>query len=111
MAAKSREAGFTAHLTKPIRKATLLEALASFSAPEVPAPQPAEPAEQLVVKVEKGMEEIVPSYLEKRRKDVDIYRKALAGGDFDALRMLAHRMKGNRGGVRVPGLVRNRKRH
>jgi CheY-like chemotaxis protein len=110
MAEKGREAGFTAHLVKPIRKATLLEALASLGGPvrtaEAPhTDAPEESGDELVVRVEQGMEDVVPGYLEKRRKDVDVYRQALADENFDAVRMLGHKMKGTGAGYGFPVLT------
>jgi signal transduction histidine kinase/DNA-binding NarL/FixJ family response regulator len=100
MAAKGLEAGFTAVLTKPIRKATLLGALAGYSASH----HASEPA-QISVRVEQGMEDVVPGYLEKRRADVTIYRAALAANDLDAIRKLAHKMKGTGAGYGFPVLT------
>jgi signal transduction histidine kinase/DNA-binding response OmpR family regulator len=111
MAEKSREAGFTAHLTKPIRKATLIQAVAgytgrSLSPSEFPVPvSPNEPTPELIVKVDPDMEDVVPGYLEKRRKEVQTYRQALADGDFEALRMLGHKMKGTGSGYGFPVLT------
>jgi hypothetical protein len=110
MADKSREAGFTAHLTKPIRKATLLQALGGVrgevasggglslveSAPVIEA------TDEFVVHVEQGMEDVVPAYLEKRRKDIETYRLAIGSSDFDLLRMLGHKMKGTGTGYGFP---------
>lgn len=100
MAEKSKAAGFTAHMSKPIRKTTLLEVLASYSTHAQPA-EPlgeAEPAGELLIHVERGMEDVVPGYLEKRRKDVLTYRQALADRDFETLRMMGHKMKGTGAG-------------
>jgi signal transduction histidine kinase/DNA-binding response OmpR family regulator len=111
MAEKGREAGFTAHLVKPVRKTTLLEAIAVHAGLARPAGKaqetaaPEAPADELVVRVEQGMEDVVPGYLEKRRKDVDLYRQALAAGDFDAVRMLGHKMKGTGAGYGFPVLT------
>jgi signal transduction histidine kinase/ActR/RegA family two-component response regulator/HPt (histidine-containing phosphotransfer) domain-containing protein len=111
MAAKSQEAGFTRHLTKPIRKAALFQALSSYApAPGSRPPDRLEPATVTlvgsdVVRVEQGLEELMPAYLEKRRKDVQIYRQALAGGDFDSLRILGHKMKGTGAGYGFPVLT------
>jgi HPt (histidine-containing phosphotransfer) domain-containing protein len=44
------------------------------------------------------MEDLVPGYLAKRRKDVQAYRDALERGDFDTVRMLGHKMKGTGAG-------------
>jgi CheY-like chemotaxis protein/HPt (histidine-containing phosphotransfer) domain-containing protein len=105
MAAQSAEAGFTAHLAKPIRKATLLEALAKYGnrsrlTPPEPAtqvPSPA-PAVRIRVPVEAGMEDLVPSYLDKRRAEIAKYRQALIDEDFETIRMLAHKLKGTGAG-------------
>jgi signal transduction histidine kinase/CheY-like chemotaxis protein/HPt (histidine-containing phosphotransfer) domain-containing protein len=113
MAVKGFAAGFTDLLTKPIRQATLLAELANFaggeskSAPAAePAPPPAPPpAETIRVRVEEGMEDVVPGYLEKRRADVAIYRERLAAGDFDAIKQLAHKMKGTGTGYGFPRLT------
>ena len=119
MQEKSRQAGFSAHLTKPIRKATLLEALAGYaklqgieaktsSQPERPqqdGPPQDGTADTLRIQVEQGMEDVVPAYLDKRRKDIPAYRQALAARDFEALRMLGHKLKGTGAGYGFPFLT------
>lgn len=110
MAEKSRQAGFSAHLTKPIRKAALLDALAGYARTGYATSEGAiEPREShgntLTIRVESGMEGVVPAYLEKRRKDVQTYRNALAGGDFETLRVLGHSMKGTGTGYGFPILT------
>ena len=114
MAVKGYEAGFTELLTKPIRHVTLLAALAKYgtgkggAAIDVPPPPgpPPEPAQTSIrVRVEEGMEDVVPGYLEKRRADVPVYRHALDAGDFDAIKKLAHKMKGTGAGYGFPRLT------
>jgi signal transduction histidine kinase/CheY-like chemotaxis protein len=100
-------AGFTALLTKPIRKVTLLEALLKY-APKERQPdfeQPQEPNSPNLVQVEEGMEDVVPGYLEKRRAEVPIYLEALARADFDSIRKMAHKMKGTGAGYGFPPLT------
>jgi len=101
MAQKTLEAGFTEVLTKPIRRATLLEALAKY---------PSHENERIglpVVKVlvEEGLEDVTPGYLAKRRAEVEAYRESLARNDFDAIRTMAHRMKGTGAGYGFPVLT------
>ena len=103
MAVQGYAAGFTALLTKPIRKTVLLEAIAGIAPSGLTAPE-AEP-ESLIVQVEKGMEDVVPGYLEKRRAEVSQYRAALAAGDFDTIRQLGHKMKGTGTGYGFPRLT------
>jgi signal transduction histidine kinase/CheY-like chemotaxis protein/HPt (histidine-containing phosphotransfer) domain-containing protein len=114
MAVKGYEAGFTELLTKPIRHVTLLAALAKYGTgngdtPIVPPPPPesaVEPAQTSIrVRVEEGMEDVVPGYLEKRRADVGVYRQALDARDFDAIKKLAHKMKGTGAGYGFPRLT------
>ena len=128
MAAQGHEAGFTALLTKPIRKVTLLEAIAGHTGSRrepigretvnpIPGSAsaatsglvPADPVETdpgigqgEVVQVEAGMEDVVPGYLEKRRSEVALYRTALASGDFDTIKKMAHKMKGTGTGYGFP---------
>jgi signal transduction histidine kinase/ActR/RegA family two-component response regulator len=85
---RSFEAGCTDHLTKPIKKATLLEAINKF----VPA------NDRIQVTVEAWLKPVVGGYLEKRRGDVRKLRTALDRGDFAAIRTLGHQMSGTGGG-------------
>jgi CheY-like chemotaxis protein/HPt (histidine-containing phosphotransfer) domain-containing protein len=100
-------AGFTALLTKPIRKATLLEALQKYAPAERrPAVEQARDAGRLnLVQVEAGMEDVVPGYLAKRRAEVPLYTAALAREDFDSIKKMAHRMKGTGAGYGFPLLT------
>ena len=54
--------------------------------------------ESLVVHVEALLEELVPGYLEDRKKDVEAIVAACGHGDYDTLWVLGHDMKGSRGG-------------
>jgi len=81
-------AGCTEHLTKPIKKATLIEAINRFV-----------PRRNLVpVSVEDWLKPVVGGYLEKRRADVAKLREALDRGDYGAIRTLGHQMAGTGGG-------------
>jgi CheY-like chemotaxis protein len=81
------EAGCTDYLTKPIKKATLLEAINKF----VPA------SDRIQVSVETWLKPVVGGYLEKRRADIRKLRSALDRGDFAAIRTLGHQMAGTGG--------------
>ncbi|MCU1326464.1 MAG: Histidine kinase, partial [Bryobacterales bacterium] len=107
MAVQGYAAGFTSLLTKPIRKSTLLEAIAGQTAsqPAVREPAPEPLAAAFVIHVEEGMEDVVPGYVEKRRAEVPIYRAALDGGEFDTVKQLAHKMKGTGTGYGAPRLT------
>ena len=46
------------------------------------------------VTVAKDLEDLVPTFLKNRRKELDNLRVALAAQDLEQLRQLGHRMKG-----------------
>ena len=81
---KSLDAGCTAHLTKPIRKATLLRAIDEHTMGRV--------------RVDSSVAELVPGFLENRRRDVEAIAKALEQADYDSIRVLGHNMKGSGAG-------------
>ena len=115
MQEKCRQGGFSGSLTKPLRKATLIEALANFAHPggvmEMESPEPVHAADAGPVEpgprvhVEKGMEDVVPAYLERRRKEIRTYRDALTARNFEAARMLGHKMRGTGSGYGFPLLT------
>jgi CheY-like chemotaxis protein len=85
--ARSIDAGCTAHLTKPIRKATLLEAIqrhAGVAREDEPAAPDVEP----------WLRPLIAGYLEKRRSDVPNLRAFVETQDFAAIRTLGHQMAG-----------------
>ena len=86
--ARSCKAGCTEHLTKPIKRATLLEAINKF----VPV------NDRIQVSVEEWLRPVVGGYLEKRLGDVAKLREALDRGDFITIRTLGHQMSGTGGG-------------
>jgi len=77
---KSFDAGCTAHLTKPIRKATLLAAIEEHTIG--------------LVRVISSLAALVPGFLEGRRRDIESIAAALERSDYDDIRMLGHNMKG-----------------
>jgi HPt (histidine-containing phosphotransfer) domain-containing protein len=81
---KSLDAGCTAHLTKPIRKATLLRAIEEHTKGRV--------------RVDSSLAGLVPGYLENRRNDIDAIGAALDQADYDNVRILGHNMKGSGAG-------------
>jgi HPt (histidine-containing phosphotransfer) domain-containing protein len=46
------------------------------------------------VKVAKDLEDLIPTYLGNRKKELVALRAALAASDFEQLRQLGHRMRG-----------------
>ena len=54
--------------------------------------------DRLIVRADPELKELIPRYLENRRLDVDEVRRALETGDYETIRMIGHRMKGNGAG-------------
>ena len=81
---KSRDAGCTTHLTKPIQKAPLLRAIEEHTTG--------------VVRVDAGLAALVPGFLENRRTDLAAIASALAREDYENVRVLGHNMKGSGAG-------------
>ena len=51
-------------------------------------------SQSIVVTVAKDLEDLVPTFMKNRGKELETLRTALAAGDFDQMRQLGHRMKG-----------------
>lgn len=47
------------------------------------------------VKIDKDLEELIPNFLEGRRKELAVLKKALADKDFETLKSIGHKLKGN----------------
>jgi HPt (histidine-containing phosphotransfer) domain-containing protein len=48
----------------------------------------------IIVTVAKDLEDLVPTFMKNRNKELETLKAALAAGDFDQMRQLGHRMKG-----------------
>ena len=81
---KSLDAGCTAHLTKPIRKATLLGAIEEHTKGRAP--------------VNSSIAGLVPRFLQNRRQDIDAIAAALEQADYESVRILGHNMRGSGAG-------------
>ena len=51
-------------------------------------------SESIVVTVAKDLEDLVPTFMKNRVQELKALRAALAGGEFEPMRQLGHRMKG-----------------
>ncbi len=84
---KSVAAGFSAHLTKPIRKQTLLEAIARHA--HVPEQRDVKPADE-----SSSLTSLASGYLRSARGKAAEIVVAIGSEDFDAIRTAGHNMKG-----------------
>jgi PAS domain S-box-containing protein len=95
-ARRSLEAGCTAHLTKPIRKAGLLEAIQLYvqtAATRDQSPSPSS-VDRVVLEVSEEFETLMPGFLENRRQELVQLTEALAERDFEMIREIGHGLKG-----------------
>jgi HPt (histidine-containing phosphotransfer) domain-containing protein len=53
---------------------------------------------KIIVHVDEEIEDLIPGFLENRRKDVNRLQEALTSGDYETIRTLGHGMKGAGGG-------------
>lgn len=51
-------------------------------------------SEPITVAVAKDLEDLIPTFMKNRAKELDVLRSALAGSDLQQLRQIGHRMKG-----------------
>jgi CheY-like chemotaxis protein/HPt (histidine-containing phosphotransfer) domain-containing protein len=113
---KCLNSGFSAHLSKPIKKSKLIEAIEKYGRRHLEAvageSQDAKQtsmskplrnkaqnevdkvAAKSVVSVDRELKAIIPKFFEYTRKDIDSMRAALAQDDFETIRLLAHSIKG-----------------
>lgn len=55
-------------------------------------------SEKINVEVDIELQDLVPGYIDNRKKEVAVMKEAVESADFDLVRTLGHRMKGNAGG-------------
>jgi PAS domain S-box-containing protein len=91
---RSLEAGCTEHLTKPIKKATLLEAISRHIAGTIRITPPP------------GLEELVPKYLAKVRRDMDTILADVDSEVCRTARRWGHQLKGSGEGYGFPEITR-----
>jgi CheY-like chemotaxis protein len=85
---KSLDAGCEEHLTKPIKKQTLLDLLARHSKTEA----------KEIVKGDPDFADLIPSFLEHAEKNIGHMLESLAKGYYDTIMFVAHNLKGTGGG-------------
>jgi PAS domain S-box-containing protein len=90
----SLEAGCNEHLTKPIKKSTLLEAIARHLAPKIRITPP------------DGIEGLVPKYLENVRRGIHEILAVGDAKDYNIARRLGHQFKGSGAGYGFPEITR-----
>jgi PAS domain S-box-containing protein len=90
--AMSREAGCTAHLSKPISKQKLISVIDEYRRQPEPDSKAGAP---IRIVAPEGIGELIPGYLRNRRADLLVLGAALEKNDYGAIQVLGHQMKGS----------------
>lgn len=53
---------------------------------------------KILVRADPDLADLIPGFLDNRRKDITVMQEALERGDFETARVLGHSMKGAGGG-------------
>lgn len=61
-------------------------------------------SERIVVKIDADLQEIIPTFLENRHKDLITFEKAMETQDLPAIEAVAHKLAGNAGSYGLPDL-------
>ncbi len=65
-----------------------------------------DPDEAFIVSIDEDLEGIVPNFLKNREKDIQSISRSLDAGDFEAIRIIGHGMKGSGSGYGFDGISR-----
>lgn len=60
---------------------------------------------KIIVKADPDLADIIPGYIENRRRDLTIIKEALEKGDYDAIRVAGHQMRGSGAGYGFDALT------
>ncbi len=93
----SVEAGCTIHLSKPIKKSRLLAALRDLTAAQ-PAQSNGGGNAHMLVEIDPDLAGLIPGFLARKREDVYALTAALERADYQTLRAIGHKIKGEGAG-------------
>ncbi|HEY8243805.1 MAG TPA: PAS domain S-box protein [Casimicrobiaceae bacterium] len=92
---KCLAAGCTAYLTKPIKQEVLLQAIKEHSIVAPPSSKEERSRQDaIIVRADPRFADLMPAFLEHRKRDVIAMLDALERGDFQTVESLGHGMKG-----------------
>jgi len=100
---KSLAAGCDDHLTKPIKKKMLLQAVNGIAQGTQTAEKGSDevveknssPAVPIEVTIDADIEDLIEMYFSNRYKDIDLMYESLETGDYETIRITGHSMKGS----------------
>jgi CheY-like chemotaxis protein len=104
---RSLDAGCDAHVSKPVRRATLFEAIvnitaavATIAARNVVSPAAANgdgSMKRQQIQVDADLRDLVPGFLEHKRADTGTIQAAIDCADYETISKIGHKMKGEGG--------------
>jgi signal transduction histidine kinase/CheY-like chemotaxis protein len=100
--AESALAGFTAHLTKPIAKTTLMNAIRQHASP---CDRPVLVAKQPAADVDPSVNHLAPRYLKNVEKDLKALGAAEIAEDYPTLQRIGHNLNGTGGSFGFPRIT------
>ena len=56
------------------------------------------PSEKILIRIDPDIADLIPGFLNNRRRDVEFLIQAMKQEDFESIRTVGHRMKGDGGG-------------
>jgi HPt (histidine-containing phosphotransfer) domain-containing protein len=63
-------------------------------------------SEKILVSLDRDIEDLVPGFLDNRRRDIETIENCLASGDYTTIERLGHAMKGSGGGYGFDDITR-----
>jgi CheY-like chemotaxis protein len=91
---KSLASGCDGLVSKPVSRKTLLEIIGKYRGG---SSVQREWENTIVVQTDKNLADLVPGYLDNRRKDITCMTQALKRGDYEMIRIMARSLKGSVG--------------
>ncbi len=105
---KTLDAGCTDYLVKPLKKAKFLQILSNYieihKRPVLPAKAVPSIEERYVVYMDQDFEDIMPTILDSKRRQIKKLEEAMEQGDYDTIHRVGHQMKGASGMAQVEEL-------
>ncbi|MBE3603529.1 PAS domain S-box protein [bacterium] len=115
---RSRDAGCDGHVSKPVKRGTLIAAIRAAADPGVSAKSSTgtasasqmEPAMQegkrTIVEIDADLRDLAPAFIDRKRADAARLRSAIEDADFAAIAAIAHKIKGEGGSYGFDELTR-----
>jgi HPt (histidine-containing phosphotransfer) domain-containing protein len=95
---KCMEIGCTDYIRKPMKDSALLDIIHKYLDEKTVTGEDAEQQGEIVVYVDPDLADLIPGYLENRRRDVQEIGRFLLEGNLKEILRLGHSMKGSGGG-------------